>query len=63
MKDPALLAEAKKTKVFVEPTTGEQVHALIERIYATPKTWSPRRSKPARASIERQLVDIEESCP
>ena len=37
MKDPALLAEAKKTKVFVAPTTGEQVHALIERIYATPQ--------------------------
>jgi tripartite-type tricarboxylate transporter receptor subunit TctC len=36
MKDPALLAEAKKTKVFVEPTTGEQVHALIDRIYKTP---------------------------
>jgi len=36
MKDPALLAEAKKTKVFVSPTTGEQIHALIERIYATP---------------------------
>ncbi len=37
MKDPALLAEAEKTKVFVSPTTGEEVHALIERIYATPK--------------------------
>jgi hypothetical protein len=37
MKDPALLAEAQKTKVFVSPTTGEQVHALIDRIYATPK--------------------------
>jgi tripartite-type tricarboxylate transporter receptor subunit TctC len=37
MKDPALLAEAEKTKVFVSPLTGEAVHALIERIYATPK--------------------------
>ena len=37
MKDPALLAEAEKTKVFVDATTGEQVHALIDRIYATPQ--------------------------
>jgi tripartite-type tricarboxylate transporter receptor subunit TctC len=36
MKDPALLAEVEKTKLFVSPTTGEQVAALIERIYATP---------------------------
>ena len=36
MKDPALLAEVEKTKLFVAPTTGEEIHALIERIYATP---------------------------
>jgi tripartite-type tricarboxylate transporter receptor subunit TctC len=36
MKDPALLKEVKKTKLFVSPSTGEQVHALIDRIYATP---------------------------
>jgi tripartite-type tricarboxylate transporter receptor subunit TctC len=37
MKDPALLAEVKKTKLFVAPLTGEQIEALIKRIYATPK--------------------------
>ena len=36
MKDPALLAEVEKTKLFVAPTTGEEISALIERIYATP---------------------------
>ena len=36
MKDPALLAEVEKTKLFVAPTTGEEIDALIERIYATP---------------------------
>jgi tripartite-type tricarboxylate transporter receptor subunit TctC len=36
MKDPALRAEVEKTKLFVSPTTGEDVHALIKRIYATP---------------------------
>jgi tripartite-type tricarboxylate transporter receptor subunit TctC len=37
MKDPALLAEVKKTKLFVSPLTGEQIEALIKRVYATPK--------------------------
>jgi tripartite-type tricarboxylate transporter receptor subunit TctC len=37
LKDPALLAEVKKTKLFVSPTTGEDIDALIKRIYATPK--------------------------
>ncbi|MPZ39680.1 MAG: hypothetical protein GEU95_16800 [Rhizobiales bacterium] len=36
MKDPALLAEVEKTKLFVSPITGEEVHALIDGIYATP---------------------------
>ena len=36
MKDPALLAEVEKTKLFIAPTTGEEIGALIERIYATP---------------------------
>jgi tripartite-type tricarboxylate transporter receptor subunit TctC len=37
MKDPALVAEVKKTKLFVSPTTGEAIDALIKKIYATPK--------------------------
>ena len=28
--------KSKKTKLFIAPTTGEEIHALIERIYATP---------------------------
>jgi hypothetical protein len=35
MKDPALLAEVEKTKLFVAPTTGEESRA-DRRIYATP---------------------------
>jgi hypothetical protein len=31
------LTEVKKTKLFVAPLTGEQIEALIKRIYATPK--------------------------
>ena len=36
MKDPAYLAEADKLKVEVEPLSGEQVAALVERVSRTP---------------------------
>jgi hypothetical protein len=37
MKDPEFLADTKKGKLDVHPQTGEQLEALIKRIYATPK--------------------------
>jgi tripartite-type tricarboxylate transporter receptor subunit TctC len=37
MKDPDFLAEAKKSKLEVEPEDGEHLAALIGKIYATPK--------------------------
>jgi len=35
--DPELRAEAAKMNLAIEPSTGEQVTALLRRIYATPK--------------------------
>lgn len=37
MKDPAFLAEAKKTGIDVEPVTGEAVETLLKRIYKADK--------------------------
>jgi tripartite-type tricarboxylate transporter receptor subunit TctC len=37
MKDPEFLADAKKGKLDVAPTSGVELEALIKRIYATPK--------------------------
>jgi len=37
MKDPDMLAEAKRMNLAVDAITGEQVAALIKQIYATPK--------------------------
>jgi tripartite-type tricarboxylate transporter receptor subunit TctC len=37
MKDPEFLADAKKSKLEVEPEGGEHLAALIAKIYATPK--------------------------
>jgi tripartite-type tricarboxylate transporter receptor subunit TctC len=47
MKDPAFLADTKKQRLNVFATTGEQLTAIIQRIYATPK--------PAIARIARAL--------
>ncbi|MGE3644563.1 MAG: Bug family tripartite tricarboxylate transporter substrate binding protein [Beijerinckiaceae bacterium] len=37
LKDPAYLADAKRSKQFVNPLTAAEAHALVERAYATPK--------------------------
>lgn len=37
LKDPGLLADAKKMRVTVNPQSGEEVQALIAKLYATPK--------------------------
>lgn len=37
MRDPALIAEAEKRKLDLnQPMTGEEIHALIDRLYAAP---------------------------
>jgi tripartite-type tricarboxylate transporter receptor subunit TctC len=35
--DPELLAEAKKMRVEVRPLSGEDMQALVEKLYATPR--------------------------
>jgi tripartite-type tricarboxylate transporter receptor subunit TctC len=37
MKDPEFIAEVQKSKLDLAPYTGEQLEALIKKIYATPK--------------------------
>src|SRR3712207_8488807 len=37
MKDPEFIAEVKKQQLELEPQTGEQLKALLEKLYATPK--------------------------
>ena len=38
MKDPEFLADAKKAKLDVEPKTGEQLAALIQKLYSHAET-------------------------
>ncbi|MPZ40616.1 MAG: hypothetical protein GEU95_21710 [Rhizobiales bacterium] len=45
MKDPALIADAKKIHAEVLPTSGEDVQKLVARLYATPKPVVARVKK------------------
>jgi len=42
MKDPAFLADMKKLRLTVTPTSGPQVHKLIEDIFLAPKETQKR---------------------
>ena len=36
MKDEAFLAEAKKQRMEIDPVSGAEINALLERVYAAP---------------------------
>ena len=37
MKDPKFLTDAKKNAIEIDPISGDEIRALITRVYATPK--------------------------
>jgi tripartite-type tricarboxylate transporter receptor subunit TctC len=37
MKDPALLADAKKARLEIRPVSGRDVQAMVDKLYATPE--------------------------
>jgi tripartite-type tricarboxylate transporter receptor subunit TctC len=45
MKDPALLSEAKRTPLAINPTTGEELEALAKEVTAQPKELVARMNK------------------
>lgn len=45
MKDPAFLADAKKLDIEINPTTGEELTAIVQRIYATPAAVVQRAAR------------------
>jgi tripartite-type tricarboxylate transporter receptor subunit TctC len=50
MKDPALLAEAEKSKIEIDPLTGGEVAKLVRQVIATPADVVAR----VRAAIEKK---------
>ena len=45
MKDPAFLAEAKKRKLELNPTSGEEMDALIKEVISQPPEVIERMKK------------------
>ena len=45
MKDPDFLAETKKKKLDIDPTTGEEVEALTKDVMSQPKDVIDRLKK------------------
>jgi tripartite-type tricarboxylate transporter receptor subunit TctC len=48
MKDPELLADAKKSKIDIDPLSGEEVQKLIQNLFSTPQPLVER----ARALLQ-----------
>ena len=36
LKDQALMAEAQKAQIEIDPITGEEIEAMLKRLYALP---------------------------
>jgi hypothetical protein len=45
MKDPALLIEARRTPLEINPTSGEELEALAKEVTAQPKELVARMNK------------------
>jgi tripartite-type tricarboxylate transporter receptor subunit TctC len=45
MKDPAFLVDAKKLEFEINPTTGDELSAIVKQIYATPKAIVARAAQ------------------
>jgi hypothetical protein len=48
MKDKDLLADAAKSRIEISPVSGEEVQALVTKVFATPKRIV-ERAKEAQA--------------
>ena len=48
LKDPELLEEAKKSNLEINPKSGEEVEALVKKIYSAPKELIERMAKVTR---------------
>ena len=48
LKDPALLEDAKSQRMEIDPVTGADINALLDRVYAAPENLAARLREMAR---------------
>ena len=51
--DPRLLAEARKMNFDIEPMSGEDMQALVTKIYATPANVVEKAKQALTAKLQR----------
>ena len=53
LKDPAVLAEAKKLGMEINPVRGEDVEALVTQMMATPDALAAARARCLEAALKQ----------
>jgi tripartite-type tricarboxylate transporter receptor subunit TctC len=57
MKDPKFLADAKKSKLEIDPVSGQEVQDILDKTFATPKdivaAAKEATTRPDRIQIEK----------
>jgi hypothetical protein len=63
MKDKELLAAAEQLKQEVGPTSGEEMNAILKRIYATPKDLVARLAEASKVQPDLKILNKPEGQP
>jgi tripartite-type tricarboxylate transporter receptor subunit TctC len=57
MKDKDLLADAEKQQLEVNPSTGEEMHEIFERVFKTPKELVVRLGEASKAQPDLKILN------
>ena len=57
MKDKELLADAERQQLEVNPATGEEMQAILTRVYATPKSLVARLAEASKSQPDLKILN------
>ena len=57
MKDKALIADAEKTGMEVNPMTGEEMAVMLKEVYATPKAIIQKLADASRLQPDLKVIE------
>ena len=63
MKDPLFIAESEKTKLEIEPVSGQQLEELLKKAYATPKALVDRLNEVSKFQPGLKVIEQPEGKP
>lgn len=59
LKDKEVLAEAKRLKLEVNPTTGEEMQDILKRVYATPKALVKKLADASTLQPDLKVIHVD----